>query len=281
MSILATTTTGIPRSGQRIVLSGVEKVGKTSMASKAPRAYFIPIEIGYATVTNAKSKLMESFDELMQLIEEITEQSRMGKWPYQSLVFDSATAIERLIHDAVLRSDPGYAKKNKNAITMESALGGYGKAYQFANELFSRFTAACDVLAVNAGINIVITCHVYASKVIDPAYGEYHTWDLLLHSPKNEKTYGKRELITQWADMIGFLHEPLFVIAAKEGETIRRAIDANKGRVLGMDRTPGYVAGNRFGLEGEIPISLKYSWNELASAIHASCGIDVYNRELV
>jgi hypothetical protein len=39
---------------------------------------------------------------------------------------------------------------------MESALGGYGKAYNFANELFGN-SFRCDELAFYGGINIVLT----------------------------------------------------------------------------------------------------------------------------
>jgi hypothetical protein len=159
---------------------------------------------------------------------------------------------------------------------MESALGGYGKAYQLANQYFDDFLKKCDILAVHFGINIVVTCHVFAAKVVDPTVGEYDSWDLLMHSPKNQKTYGKREMITQWADVVGFLHEPMFII---EGDKVNKGVSANKGRVLGVSRTPSYVAGNRFGLIGEIPIPQQQGWNHLANAIYQSCGVDVFNRD--
>ena len=167
---------------------------------------------------------------------------------------------------------------------METAHGGYGKAYAYANGLFDEFLKACDELAIFGGINIIFTCHVFAAKQTDPAYGEYDQWDLLLHSPKNNRTYGKREMLTQWADMIGFLHEPMFITKG-EGENLQRAQSKNMGRVLGVSRTPGYVAGNRYGLTGEITIpdpsrhKFGTAWNVLADAIWNAKGIDVYNRD--
>jgi hypothetical protein len=118
----------------------------------------------------------------------------------------------------------------------------------------------------------------------DPAYGEYDSWDLLLHSPKNNKTYGKREMLTQWADLVGFLHEPLFITKG-EGETLQRGQSKNLGRVLGVSRTPGYVAGNRYGLTGEIPVpdparnQYGTAWNALAQAVFNAKGIDLFNRD--
>jgi len=279
-SYLGSITSGASNTGQRIVVSGVEKVGKTTFACSAPRVLLIPLEIGYAAMTVAKVPMIDTYEGVMGLLREIRSECQAGRFIYRTLVFDSATALERLIHDAVLRRDPAYHNKNAKALTMEAALGGYGKAYQFANELFDDFTKLCDELAMYGGINIVITCHVFAAKVIDPAYGEYDTWDLLLHSPKNQKNYGKREMITQWADMVGFLHEPLFV-QKSDGEQLQRATSMNRGRVLAVDRQPGYVAGNRYGVHGLIPIPPVMGWNSVANAIYEASGgvIDVFNRD--
>ena len=161
------------------------------------------------------------------------------------------------------------------APTMNSALGGYGKAYDFATEQFDGFLKTCDQLAVYYGINIVLTCHVFAAKLVDPNSGEYDSWDLLLHSPKNQKKYGKRETITQWADVVGYLYEPIYIT---KGENVSKGVSQNKGRVMGLSRTPSYVAGNRFGIEGEISIPKANGWNYLAQAIYNSSGVDIYKR---
>ena len=276
MSILASITSSQSKTGVRVVLSGVEKVGKTTLATNAPRALLIPLETGYSGVVVNKVPMLEHYAHVMQLLDEIAQTASTGQFPYQSLVFDSATALERLIHLAVLATDPAYAAGNKKGVTMESALGGYGKAYQLANQYFDDFLKKCDMLAVHYGINIIVTCHVFAAKIVDPTVGEYDSWDLLLHSPKNQKTYGKREMITQWADIVGFLHEPLFVI---EGDKMNKGVSANKGRVLSISRTPAYVAGNRFGMTADIPVPAVGGWNSLAHAMYNSSGVDCFNRD--
>lgn len=280
MSILSTIHSGTTQAGQRIVIAGVEKIGKTTLACGAPRALLVPMEAGFGAMTVPKTAKLESLEAVYQLCEEITHFAHNRQFPYQTIVWDSATALEQLIHDFVLRTDPNYAKKNAKALTMESALGGYGKAYGFANEQFGRFTAYLDRLAFNYGINSIVTCHVFASRIVDPASGEYDTWDMLLHSPKNNKNYGKREMITQWADMVGFLYEPLHVIV-NDKQQIARAVTQNRGRVIGVDRTPQYVAGNRYRISGElsIPAPPINGWNYLADAIYNASGIDLYNRD--
>jgi hypothetical protein len=278
MSILASVSqSGVTPAGVRGVIAGVEKVGKTTLCCNAPRALLVPLEIGYASQRISKTPMLESYTQVEQLLDEITYYAQKGQFPYKTLILDSATAFERMIHQHVIQLDSNYGKGNKKAVTMESALGGYGKAYTYANELFSNTLAKCDALAVNARINIIFTCHVFAAQTIDPTAGEYNTWDLQLHSPKNQKTYGKRELITQWADLIGFLHEPVVV---SEGKNMNMGVSANQGRILGVSRTPGYVAGNRYNMTAPISIPLSNGWNNIAHAIYQASGVDVYNRDV-
>ncbi len=277
-SILGAVTSGRPKQGQRIVIAGIEKVGKTSLACDAPRAMLVQLEVGGVSASVPKTPLLTSFGQVRQFLGEVKAECQAGRFQAQTLVWDTATALERLIDQQTIADD------NKGRQSMETAHGGYGKAYAYANGLFGEFMNECDELAQYAGINHIFTCHVFPAKQIDPAFGEYDQWDLLLHSPKNNKTYGKREMMTQWADLVGFLHEPMFITKG-EGENLSRGQSKGVGRVLGVSRTPGYVAGNRYGLTGECPIpdptrnKFGVSWNVLAQAIYDSKGIDVFNRD--
>lgn len=279
MSIMDSVSSGVSRTGVRVVFAAQEKMGKTTLGAYAPGALLVPLEVGYAGVNVAKTPMLQSYEHLKQLLAEITEQAQRGQFQYRTLILDSATALERHIHDYVLRLDPAY-KPGSKTVTMESTHGGYGKGYNLANTVFDDLLKQLDILAVQGGINIVMTCHVFSSKVIDPTSGEYDSWDLLLHSPKNAKTYGKRELITQWADVVAFLYEPVFVMAAEGKSTMSRGVSKNQGRVLGLSRTPAYTAGNRFGVVGEFPIPAPPAngWNSFAKAIHDASGVDLFTR---
>lgn len=277
-SILNTVTTGKAQAGLRIVLAGQEKMGKTTMCAHAPGVLLVPLEVGYAGVDVAKTSMLQTWQQVNQFMDEVTALAQAGTFPYKTIAFDSATALERFIHEAVIQRDPLYKPgAGKKMITMDSAHGGYGKGYNLANEEFDEFLKKCDQLAVYGGINIVLTCHVFSNVVIDPTSGQFDCWDLLLHSPKNQKTYGKRERLTQWADLIGFIYEPMFV---SKGEGINKAVSQNKGRVIGLSRTPSYVAGNRFGVVGEFPLPLppENGWNVIAHAIYEKSGIDIFTR---
>lgn len=278
MGILDNISQGVSRTGMRCVIAGQEKMGKTSLTAGAPGVLLVPLEVGYAGVSVEKTPMLQSLEDVKTLLAEITASAQKGQFRYRTLVLDSATALERHIHDYILRLDPVTKTAGKTS-TMESAHGGYGKAYNISNGIFEDLLKQFDVLAVYGGINILLTCHVFGSKVSDPTSGEYDSWDLLLHSPKNQKTYGKRELITQWADVVGFLYEPLYVTGGEKG-SMARGISQNKGRVLGVSRTPSYTAGNRFGMVGEIPIPAPpaIGWNNFADVLHKASGVDLYTR---
>lgn len=288
MSILSQVSTGAQQAGQRIIIAGVEKVGKTTLASAAPGALLIPLEQGSAAIPVAKTPMLETWEQIESFCEELLAAAQQGKIPRgSSLVWDSATALERAIDSYTLRSDPDYSAKKGKGVTMISAHGGYGKAYEVSRQTFDRWLRYQDALAYHGGINIIVTCHCFASRVVDPAHGEFDRWDLLLHSPKNNKTYGIREYITQWADLIGFLHEPMFVMKAEGNSNLSQARSKNEGRVLAIDREPAWVAGNRYFMTGTIKIPPPEpgkiainSWNSLASNIwDATAGkIDLWNR---
>lgn len=280
MSILGMVSAQNPPAGIRCVIAGAEKIGKTTLLSSAPRPLLIPLEQGYQGISMHKTPLLTTFGQVMSLLDEITASVQAGTFQYQTLCIDSATALERMIHQATLETDPTYGKGNKKAMTMESALGGYGKAYTYANELFANFLDKCDQLAMYGRINIVLTCHVFSATVSDPTAGEYNTWDLLLHSPKNQKTYGKREHLTQWADVVGFLYEPILVNESDKKGGMNVGVSKNQGRVLALNRAPGYVAGNRFGVTADINLPKEKGWNFLAQAIYEASGFDCYNRDI-
>jgi hypothetical protein len=60
-SALDTIETGTRRAGARIVISGVEKVGKTTLACNAPRVLLIPLEMGFGAMPVSKTKLIETY----------------------------------------------------------------------------------------------------------------------------------------------------------------------------------------------------------------------------
>ena len=283
MSILGTAVVGQAQTGLRAIIGGVEGVGKTTLACSAPDSLLIPIESGYGVISSARTAQLTHWLHLDQVVTEIEESAKAGTFPYKSLVIDTVTAAERLLHAFVISKDTSWSEGNPKGLTMESALGGYGKAYLLATSLFDEFLRKLDNLAVFYQINVIFTCHVFPARVVNPEVGEYDCWDLQLHAPKNQKTFGKRESFTQWADLIGIMHGEFIVRKAEKGETLRMAIDkgtTDDQRIMELNRSPAYVAKNRFGVKDTVMIPREKGWNHLAKAIYDASGRDFWNRKL-
>ena len=288
MSLYGAVTTGVTRSGLRIVVGAQEKMGKTTIGAGAPGVMLVPLEVGFAGVSVAKTPIVQTYDVLTGFLRdteawcEAAVKGDAPPYPYQTLFFDSATGLERILTAEVIARDPLSVRGGKQTITLNSAHGGYGKGPAMLLDLFAKILETFDRLS-QYGVNIVLSCHVFSGKVMDPTAGEYDSWDLLLSSPKNNKTYGPRELVTQWADIVGFLYDPIFVA---EGDKLSKGMSQGKGRMLGLSRTPAYVAGNRFGITGEVAVpdpavhngNPAVCWNVLAKAIYDKTGIDVWTR---
>ena len=283
MSLLDHITDSPPVEGQRIAIYGQEKMGKTTLACDSPNALLVPLEDGHAGIHVRSLPRLTHWEHVQQLMVDLDAGVADGTiGAGTTLVWDSVTALERMMQDYTLRTSPGY---DSTKDSMNSVHGGYGKGWGILTANFVGWLNHLDRLK-KFGINHVLICHAITLEVQDPAYGVFHQHDVALYSPKSSKSSGPREALVQWADMLGFIHEPMFISKTERGqgankETIlAQGISQGKGRVLEIERTPAWVAGNRYHLTEQIQIPADGGWNYLAAAIHTGTGgkIDVYKR---
>ena len=78
-NILSQVTTNKQSSGIRVVIAGVEKIGKTTLACGSSRPLLIPLEIGYAGVNVNKTPFIESYENFILLLDEIIESCKKDK----------------------------------------------------------------------------------------------------------------------------------------------------------------------------------------------------------
>lgn len=281
MSLLNSITDAPAGQGQRIVLYGQEKMGKTTLACDAPNALLVPLEDGHAGIKVRSLPRLTHWEHVQQLMGDLDAGLADGTLqPNTTLVWDSVTALERMMQDYTMRMSPGY---DARADSMNSVHGGYGKGWGILTASFIGWLAHLDRLKMH-GINHVLICHSITLEVQDPAYGGYHQHDVALYSPKSAKSSGPREALVQWADMIGFIHEPMYIQKTERGSgankqtVLAQGIAQGKGRVLEIERSPAWVAGNRYALTGNVQIPAEGGWNHLAQAIYDSKQIDLYRR---
>lgn len=211
----------------KVVLYGVEGIGKTTFVSQFPDPVFIDTE-GSTGFIDAKK--MPDPDSWAMLLEEIAymAQSPQGK----TLVIDTADWAEELAKQHLM------AKHKWQAIDQTD----YGTRYVALSNEIIRLLRGLEMVK-NAGMNVVLTAHAVQKKFELPdQVGSFDRYVLKLE---------KRDaaLIKEWCDMLLFANYKTTVIASGSGS--KKATGGQ--RVMYTTHMPAWDAKNRLGLPDELP----------------------------
>lgn len=221
--------TGRVQRPQKVVLYGVEGIGKTSLSAQTPEPLFIDTEGGTAHLDVRRLQKPETWEELIALIKEVAATPDVCR----TLVLDTADWAEAMAIDHICQKfrQPG----------LESF--GYGKGYTFLSEEFSRLLAACDEVIVS-GKHVVITAHAKQRRVELPdETGGFDVWGLKLSKQC-------APLLKEWPDALLFLNYKTIVVA-----TDSNTHKAQGGkRVIYTNHRPVFDAKNRHGLPDELEL---------------------------
>lgn len=215
----------------KVVLYGVEGIGKTTFVSHFPDPIFIDTE-GSTGFIDAK-KLPDPEDWTM-LLEEIAymAQSPQGK----TLVIDTADWAEELAKQHLM------TKHKWQAIDQTD----YGVRYVALSNEIIRLLRGLEMVK-NAGMNVVLTAHAVQKKFELPdQVGSFDRYVLKLE---------KRDaaLIKEWCDMLLFANYKTTVIASGSGS--KKATGGQ--RVMYTTHMPAWDAKNRLGLPDELPFEYR------------------------
>lgn len=230
---------GVENTPIKAVIYGAEGIGKSTLASKMPKAIFFDIECGTARLavqrTRPISKPFEDFNEIMDDFTEVI--NRRKELGIETIVFDTVDALELLITKQVCK------KYGKDGI--ESF--GYSKGYTYVAEELKRFLEKCDA-AIFAGLNVTLLAHAKITKFEQPdEMGAYDRWELKL---------SKRSapLVKEWADLLLFCNYKTTVITSGEGPEKKKKVQGGE-RVMFTTHHSCWDAKNRFNLPDELPLS--------------------------
>lgn len=235
----------------RMVLLGVEKIGKSTFASGADDPIFLPVkqEEGIDSIDVAKFPTANTWGEVMEAIGTLyTEQH-----DYRTLVIDSASALEPVVWEDVCR-------ENK-ADSIEKVNGGYGKGYIEALSRWRDLMTAVDALRAEKNMACILIGHVTVKRFDDPlgeSYDQYQ-WDI------NQKA---ANALFRWADAIAFANTKTAVKKEEVGfnKEKKRAVDVTGNRYLFTRKTPAHPGGGR-GPYGQLPHELPLLWSAYSEAV--------------
>ncbi len=213
----------------KLVITGSEGIGKSTLASKAPGALFIDTEGGSAQLDIRRISGITTWAELVNVPSEILKDSSLCK----TLVLDTADWAETMCIKHIC------AKFKVNGL--ESF--GYGKGYTYLYEEFSSFLGQLNKL-IDVGVNVIIIAHAKLKKQELPdEQGAFDRWEMKL-------TRQVAPLIKEWGDAVLFCNYKTTVIATEN--STHKATGGK--RVLYTTHHPCWDAKNRFGLAEELPL---------------------------
>lgn len=224
---------GIQPHPVKMVLYGVEGIGKSTFASKAPDPLFIDTE-GSTKDLNVK-RVDPSPKTWMELVTYIQEIRNSNEVFCKTLVIDTADWAERMCIRHICD------KNQKSGIED----WGYGKGYTYVYEEFGKLINALTDI-VNKGINVIILAHASLRKFEQPdENGSYDRYTLKLNdSPKTSIA----NMIKEWADLVLFANYKTFVVDV-DGK--KKAQGGQ--RVMYTTHHPAWDAKNRYGMPDELP----------------------------
>ena len=219
----------VPRA-QKIVLYGVEGIGKTTLASKAPDVLFIDTEGGTAFMDVKRIDGITTWSALLNAINEVAANPDLCR----TLAIDTADWAEQAMIQHVL--------KVRSLKSIEDA--GYGKGYTYLAEEFVNLLKACDNV-ISAGVNVIITAHAKMRKQELPdEMGAFDRWELKLSKQC-------APLLKEWADAVLFCNYKTIVVTGENN--VKKGTGGR--RVIYTCHKPAFDAKNRHGLPDEMDMT--------------------------
>jgi hypothetical protein len=217
------------------VLYGEEKIGKSTWASHAPNALFLPTEEGLGNIDCASVPLLKSWEDFYAALAALKFETH----DFQSVVIDSADWLERLIWARVC--------DDAKVDSITKIGGGYGKGEAIALKFWGVVVSLLDDLR-DKGIITIFICHPKAEKVENPETPAYREWSLKLLK-------SAAALLTEWADCVFFATRKMRIATSEEGfgKTRSTAHAIGDERIIRTVGSPACRAGNRYGLPAEMP----------------------------
>ncbi len=218
----------------RIVLIGVEGVGKSTAGAQMEAPIFLCAEDGLVGPQFAEvpSYSAPSWDEALSFLDWLaTEQHE-----FKSLVLDTLDWLEPKLY--------GYICKRDNKASVEDY--GYGKGYIVAAEEFRILLGKLD--AINRkGMAILVLAHSQIKAFNNPLGDNYDRYE-----PKVAKQIAG--MTKEWADAVLFARFQVFTAKGKSDTKVKGF--GGQERIVHTSHSAGWDAKNRYGLPDEMPLDM-------------------------
>lgn len=242
--LLAKVTKGRVVKPHKLIMYGVDGVGKSSFGGDAPKPIFLGPEDGSNSIDAARFPSLHTWPTVMQALTELLYE----KHDYQSAVLDSLDWLEPL--------NWAQCCVEHGVKTIEEGKDfSFGKGYGIAIEKWKEMMALLDRLREEKKMNVIAVAHAKIKKFEDPSTpAGYERYQLKLQDGMNTSAAA---LWREYADTVLFANFKVYTTI----EDKKRGF-GDGARVIYTERRPGWDAKNRLGLPFELPLS----WAEFSDA---------------
>jgi hypothetical protein len=224
----------------RMLIYGVEGIGKSTLGANAPNPVFILTEDGLGGIDVPHFPLATSSDDVIAAISSLATEPN----EFETVVIDSIDWLEAIIRREV---EQKYSEAQR----------AYGKGTLLEQEKFREILAGLNYLRDEKGMIVILIGHSAIKRIEPPDTEAYDRYCVKLQ----EKTSA---LIREWCDLVGFANYKINIRKTEGnfGKSQTRAV-GNGERLLHVTELPAWQAKNRYGINDALPMD----WASLQSVI--------------
>lgn len=238
----------------RLLLFGMQGVGKSTFGADAPDPVFLPVEDPGPRIRAPRYPQPQTWDEAIEAVEDL----RQADHKYKTFVIDTMDRLEALCWAQVIKDDNERMREGQlRSRTIEDVGGGYMKGYIAAVQKWLQLLARLERLQRERGMHVVLLAHAQVKTFRNPEGPDYDRWEMKLHAKASAA-------IGEWADAVLFANYRTRVATDRKGRSLRKGMsDPRDQNIINTQRTPAFDAKNRYGL----PPTLRLDWAEFHQAI--------------
>lgn len=224
----------------RLMVYGVEGIGKSTFAAGAPDPIFILTEDGLGSLDVEHFPIATSLDNVMDAIGALYAEDH----PYKTVVLDSLDWLEAIIHREM------EAKHDAKDLA-------YGKGAMIAAQQWRDVLDGLNALRNEKQMTVILLAHNTIKRFDSPEVEPFDRYQPKLQERSNA-------VVREWADAVMFANYKTIVKKDDVGfnKTVARGISSGE-RMLFTTERPAYMAKNRYNLPDSIPLT----WDAFANAI--------------
>jgi AAA domain len=244
---LSTLRRGVSFDPPRILIYGVQGVGKSTFANEAPDPVFIQTEDGQGTLDLTSFPLSKSYGDVMEALTSLaTEDHSFG-----TVVVDSLDWLEPLIWKKVA--------EDANLKSIEDI--GYGKGYVAALDLWREYLAALDYLRNVKRMVIIQTAHAEIKRFDSPETEAYDRYNIKLHKSASA-------LVQEHCDVVLFANYRVGTQQSDAGfgQKKTRAVGSGQRAIFTQEK-PAFHAKTRFTMPDSIELVKGKAFSQFAQYV--------------